>query len=111
MNTEQEYLEKVREAARERLAVLEQALEQPSVLQTIVKAEGMNFHRSYAEETCEVLRQILSGKTVNYAALADSISLEMISNSGGWNTLRYYARRLGWLQEEQEYAQEEPDAE
>ena len=111
MNTEQEYLEKVREAAQERLAVLEQALEQPSVLKTIVKAEGMNFLRSYAEKTCAVLRQILSGETVDYAALADSISLEMISNSSGWNTLRYYARRLGWLQEEQEYAQEEPDAE
>ena len=100
MSTKKEYRTKLRAAAQERLDCLAQAKSQPQKLPSAIEMEGLWLSNDYVERITDQLQRILNGQPVNYAALADFITLEMIANSNGWNTLRYYARRLGWLQEE-----------
>ena len=100
MSTKKEYRTKLRAAAQERLDCLALAKSQPQKLPSAIEMEGLWLGNDYVERITDRLQRILNGQPVDYAALADAITLEMIANSNGWNTLRYYARRLGWLQEE-----------
>lgn len=102
MSTKKEYLCQLRAAAQERLECLEREKSRPQMLTESSKVEDLWLSNRFIEHTIEQLRLILDGRPVDYAALADSITLEMIACSKEWNTLRYYARRLGWMQEEEQ---------
>lgn len=84
----------LQQAARERLECLRAALAAAPAEDRNVVAEEMTFRRAYLEETCRVLEQLAAGQPADYAALCESITLEMIANSRGWFRLRYCARQM-----------------
>ncbi len=91
--------EKLYEAAKERLELIEKTVMETPDEQYHIKMEGMNFSRKFIEKTTHLLKQILNGETIDYETFYRSINLEMLANSRGWNTLRYYARQKSWEEE------------
>ena len=83
------------ECAQERLACLREAREKDTGdPRAPLQVEDMWFRREYLADMEETLQKVVDGQDVDYVELYQSISLEMLANSRGWNNLRYQARRL-----------------
>ena len=83
------------ESAQERLACLREAQEKDDGdPRAPLRIEDMWFDRAYLAAMEDTLQKIVDGQDVDYEELYRSISLEMLANSRGWNSLRYYARRM-----------------
>jgi len=83
------------ECAQERLACLREArAKDTGDPRAPLQIEDMWFSREYLADMEETLQKIVDGQDVDYVELYQSISLEMLANSRGWNSLRYQARRL-----------------
>ncbi len=92
--------EKLYEAAKERLELIKKTVMETPDEQYHIKMEAMNFSRKFIEKTTVLLESIVKGESIDYKSLYQSITLEMLANSNGWSTLRYYARSKSWEEEE-----------
>ena len=61
---------------------------------TCAQVAGVFLRGSYIRSTYETLLRLVNGESVNYEALKDSITLEMLANSNAWSELRLWARRM-----------------
>ena len=85
---------KVREAAAVLLPMLAEALETTSPEKPLAQIDGLWFHEDYIRATYNTLTRLVNGQPVDYEALYQSITLEMMANSKPWCDLRLWARRL-----------------
>ena len=83
----------LREAAREMLPKLRDALEHPPEYGTALRVEELLLSRPFVEKAIAVLEPIAEGGRADCKWLYNSITLEMMANSNGWAGLRYHARR------------------
>ena len=82
----------LRQTARELIPHLRQALETMPPEAYSAQVLTLRLSRGYMEDALEVLTRIDRGEPVDYRAICDAISLEMIANSNLWSSLRYHAR-------------------
>lgn len=61
---------------------------------TSARVAGLLLSGKYILSTYETLTRLVEGGPVDYQALYESITLEMIANSNAWSSLRYYARQM-----------------
>ncbi len=83
--------------AQEMMDTIEPLLEESQGSRYPIKMDGMWFRKDYMENTRDLLNSILLGEEVDYEEFYTSISLEMISNSRKWNSLRYWLRAMSWM--------------